>query len=56
VVCGLPSGTNEFSVLPARFRPDTAIDWSNIVANYMSYPEGKKVFLTSMITYFSEAI
>jgi hypothetical protein len=37
-VSGLPSGGIDFTLLPARFKPDAAIDWTGIVPNYDSYP------------------
>ena len=39
-VSGLPPGTTEFTMLPARFAADSQIEWSDIVPNYSSYPEG----------------
>ena len=37
-VCGLPPGDLDFTLLPARFRPDANVIWSDIVANYDLYP------------------
>ena len=44
VVSGLPSGTIEFTMLPARFAADSEIEWSDIVPNYSSYPEGNSIY------------
>ena len=38
-VSGLPSGELDFTLLPARFKPHTTVEWADIIPNYDFYPE-----------------
>lgn len=51
-VCGLPSGELDFTLLPARFKPDARISWPDIVSNYDSYPDD----FQSVIPYLVAAV
>lgn len=44
VVCGLPSGNLNYTMLPARFKSSSVVDWAEIVPNYVAYPPGQCSF------------
>ena len=51
VVCGLPSGSLRYTMLPAQFKTGTIIDWDEIVPNYLVYPAGDNDAYESNLCY-----
>ena len=48
-VCGLPSGELDFSLLPARFKPDANVCWPDIVANYALYLDDFRIVIPYLV-------